>query len=63
MVPLAKWDCLVVNVKEWKRHSTGFDGHFQAACEAVPEISAAHGVNAHVPHHDPLLFSATDRRW
>jgi hypothetical protein len=49
-------------VKDWKKRSNGYDVHFQAAREAAPEISAAHGVIVHVPHHDPLLFSATDRR-
>ena len=49
-------------MKDWKKCSTDFDGHFQAAREAVPEISAAHGVIVHVPHHDPLLFSATGGR-
>jgi hypothetical protein len=62
MIPLGRWDCWAVSVKEWTKCPTGFDGDFHASHEAVPEISAAHGVIVHVPHHDPLLFSAIDRR-
>jgi hypothetical protein len=51
-----------VNGKDWRKCSTGFDGDFHASHAAVPEISAAHGVIVHVPHHDLLLFSAIDRR-
>ena len=63
IIPLGRWDCWVVNVRDWLKHSTDFDGDFHASREAVPEISAAHDVIVHVPHHDPLLFSATERMW